>query len=167
LVLFNDMTIKGNAQIIYTTKMLRWHFTSRDTVTHNAQSYYHFLAHLIFLSCKKLSRDTRLLPRLQIVLINLIFRIMYIVYIACGGFRTCTAGYVVQQLSHSNYLKQRELTGRFIGLCLEQMIDIPMGTNRAGVRWREALGYSTSEPPPNPSLEEDGRVFETKFSEAD
>jgi hypothetical protein len=52
---------------------------------------------------------TRLLLRLKIVLINLIFRIMYIVYVAYGGFRTCTAGYVVQQLSHSNYLKQREL----------------------------------------------------------
>jgi len=30
----------------------------------------------------------------------------------CGGFRICTAGYVVQQLSHSNYLKQSEVTGR-------------------------------------------------------
>jgi hypothetical protein len=47
---------------------------------------------------------------------------MYIVYIACGGFRTCTAEYVVQQLSHSNYLKQRELTGRFIGLCLLKQV---------------------------------------------
>ena len=51
---------------------------------------------------------------------------MYIVYIAsCGDFRTCTAGYVVQQLSHSNYLKQRdryiyELTGRFIGVFIEE-----------------------------------------------
>jgi hypothetical protein len=56
---------------------------------------------------------------------------------------------------------------QFSGLEYEQMMGIPMGTNRAEFRWREALGYSTSEPPPNPSLEEDGRVFSTKFSEAE
>jgi hypothetical protein len=48
---------------------------------------------------------------------------------------------------------------QFSELVYEQMLGIPMGTNRAGVRGREALGYSTREPPPNPSLEEDGRVF--------
>ena len=38
-------------------------------------------------------------------------------YIAsCGGFRTCTAEYAVQQLSHSNYLKQ---SGSFIGVFIE------------------------------------------------
>jgi hypothetical protein len=86
---------------------------------HNRHKYYYYF-NVVKQVRKKLSRDTRLLLRLKIVLINLIFRIMYIVYMASwGDFRTCTSGYVVQQLSHSNYLKQRELTGRFIGVFIE------------------------------------------------
>jgi hypothetical protein len=37
---------------------------------------------------------------------------------------------------------------QFVGLVYEQMMGIPMGTNRAEFRWRDALGCSTSEPLP-------------------